>query len=162
MENTIEKVVVNSSVGKQSTSSADFEGKQMPIIQKELAKIVGQMPQTRPAKKSIAGFKLREGMIVGLRATLRGRRARQFVEKVVNIVLPRIRDFRGIKFSTIDSQGNLTFGIKEHIVFPEIVLEETTVNFGLQVTLVPRMSMKKTEALEFYKKLHIPFEKEVK
>ncbi|PIR87069.1 MAG: 50S ribosomal protein L5 [Candidatus Harrisonbacteria bacterium CG10_big_fil_rev_8_21_14_0_10_49_15] len=160
MKNSIEKVVVNTSFGKQATAMSDFESKVLPEIRTELAAIIGQMPQVRPARKSIAGFKLREGMAVGMRATLRGAKARQFVSRVVNIVLPRIRDFRGIKLSGIDRDGNLTFGIKEHIVFPEIVLEESKANFGLQITVVPREPMENEEAIAFYRELGIPFEKE--
>lgn len=161
MKNAIEKVVVNTSFGKLSTSAPEFNDKVLPEIEESLATITGQKGQRRPARISISGFKLREGIIIGLRSTLRGARARQFIERMGAIVLPRVRDFHGIKVSGIDTDGNLTFGIKEHIVFPEIILEKTRVNFGLQVTIVPRARMDKAEALVFYKGLGIPFEKEI-
>ncbi len=161
MKNAIEKVVVNSSFGKLATNSPEFNDKVLPEIEESFSTIVGQKGQRRPARISISGFKLREGIMIGLKATLRGARARQFVARVTTIVTPRIRDFHGIKTSGIDTDGNLTFGIKEHIVFPEIVLEKARVNFGLEVTIVPRARMDRAEALAFYKELGIPFEKEV-
>ena len=161
MKNAIEKIVVNSSFGKLSTNAPDFNDKVLPEIEAALSAITGQKGQRRPARISISGFKLREGIIIGLKTTLRGARANQFLARVVSIVLPRIRDFHGIKASGVDTDGNLTFGIKEHIVFPEIVLEKARVNFGLEVTVVPRARMDKAEALAFYKGLGLPFEKEV-
>jgi large subunit ribosomal protein L5 len=160
MKNAIEKVVVNSSFGKLATNSPEFNDKVLPEIEESFATIVGQKGQRRPARISISGFKLREGIMIGLKATLRGARARQFVARMTTIVTPRIRDFHGLKTSGIDADGNLTFGIKEHIVFPEIVLEKARVNFGLEVTIVPRARMDRAEALVFYKELGIPFEKE--
>lgn len=160
MKNTIEKIVVNSSFGKLATNATEFNDKILPEIEESFATITGQKGQRRPARISISGFKLREGIIIGLKATLRGARAQQFINRVVHIVLPRVRDFHGLKLSGIDADGNLTFGIKEHIVFPEIVLEKARVNFGLEVTIVPRARMDRAEALAFYKELHIPFEKE--
>jgi large subunit ribosomal protein L5 len=160
MKNAIEKVVVNSSFGKLATNSPEFNDKILPEIEESFATITGQKGQRRPARISISGFKLREGIIVGIKSTLRGARARQFIERVTTIVMPRIRDFHGIKVSGIDADGNLTFGVKEHIVFPEIILEKARVNFGLEVTIVPRARMDKEEALVFYKGLGLPFEKE--
>lgn len=161
MKNAIEKVVVNSSFGKLATNSPEFNDKILPEIEESFSTIVGQKGQRRPARISISGFKLREGIMIGLKATLRGARARQFVARVTTIVLPRVRDFHGVKASGIDADGNLTFGIKEHIVFPEIVLEKARVNFGLEVTIVPHARMDHAEGLAFYKSLGIPFEKEV-
>lgn len=158
--NTIEKVVINSGFGKPATSMPDFADKVLPEIEEQFAAISGQKGQQRPSRVSISGFKLRSGIVIGLKATLRGARARQFVERAVSIAMPRIRDFRGIKLSGIDRDGNLTFGIKEHSVFPEIVLEKVRVPFGLEVTIVPKARMDKEKAIEFYKSLHIPFEKE--
>src|SRR3989344_1954195 len=117
-----EKIVINSSFGKL-TQMPEFEKKVLPEIATALSIITGQKPQPRPAKKSISGFKIREGMVVGLKTTLRRKKMMQFFDKVNHIVMPRIRDFRGLKLSHIDEHGNLTFGIKEHIVFPEINLE---------------------------------------
>ncbi len=155
------KIVVNTSFGKLTTL-ADFTDKGLPEIQQSLAAITGQKPQERPAKKSISGFKLREGTIVGLKVTLRGKKMMQFLDKVNAIVMPRVRDFRGISSKGIDEHGNLTFGIKEHTVFPEIVLENARVSYGLEMTLVPRNQMKRDEALSFYRGLGLPLEKETK
>ncbi|PIR88107.1 MAG: 50S ribosomal protein L5 [Candidatus Harrisonbacteria bacterium CG10_big_fil_rev_8_21_14_0_10_45_28] len=160
MKNSLEKIVVNTSFGKQATAHADFEAKFMPEIKKELSMILGQTPHPRPAKKSIAGFKIREGMILGLRATLRGEKMKQFLERVVNIVIPRIRDFQGLKLQGVDGNGNYSFGIKEQLVFPEIILEESKVIFGMEITLVPRLPMDKEKALAFYRDLGLPLQKE--
>lgn len=160
MTYSLEKIVVNSSFGKLATGQADFNEKGLPEIKEALKAITGQASQERKARISISGFKIREGMIIGLRTTLRRKKMQQFLERVVNIVLPRIRDFRGISKGSIDERGNLTFGVREHIVFPEIILEKARVSFGIEMTLVPKRKMKAQEAIEFYTKLGIPFEKE--
>lgn len=160
-KNTIEKVVVNTSFGKLSTNTPDFEGKLLPEIEQQFAAVVGQRGARRPARASISGFKLRQGMIIALKATLRGRRAAQFLERTITVALPRVRDFHGIKRSGIDEGGNLTFGIKEHIVFPEILLEKVRAPFGMEITIVPNQPMSKDQAFDFYASLGIPFEKQV-
>lgn len=157
-----EKIVINSSFGKLATNSSDFNEKTLPEIKEAIAAITGQAGQERKARISISGFKIREGMIIALKVTLRRKKMQQFLDRVINIVMPRIRDFRGISKTSIDEHGNLTFGIKEHIVFPEIVLEKSRTNFGIEITVVPRKRMKRAEALEFYTKIGIPFEKEAK
>jgi large subunit ribosomal protein L5 len=157
----LEKIVVNSSFGKL-TQLPDFAQKGLPEIESSLATITGQKAQQRPSRKSIAGFKLREGVVIGLKTTLRRQKMMHFLNKVVFIVLPRVRDFRGIGLNSIDEHGNLTFGIKEHVVFPEIIAENARVNYGIEMTLVPKNEMSKEKALEFYRKLGIPFEKEAK
>ncbi len=162
MNYSLEKIVVSTSFGKLATGTADFNDKGLPEIKDALAAITGQASQERKARISISGFKIREGMIIGLKITLRRKKMQQFIEKVINIVLPRIRDFRGISKNSIDQQGSLTFGVREHIVFPEIILEKAKVSFGIEMTLVPKQVMKKAQALEFYTKLGIPFEKEAK
>lgn len=154
----LQKIVVNVGLGKLS-SQAEFEQKTLPEVIKAVAAITGQKPQSRPARKSIAGFKLRQNAIIGLKVTLRRKRMMQFLEKVAHLVTPRIRDFRGISLKSIDANGNLTFGIKEHTVFPEIILENSHVSFGIEITLVPRTNIKPAEAVEFYRSLGIPFEK---
>lgn len=156
----LKKIVVATGVGKLS-QAPHFEENLLPEISKELAQIAGQKPQTRPAKKSIAGFKIRQGNLVGLRITLRGQRMEDFLYRMVNVALPRVRDFRGIDPRQIDSQGNLTIGFKDHTVFPEISPEDTKFNVGFQVTLVSGLNDKK-EAVEFFEKLGIPFKKEDK
>lgn len=151
---TIEKVVVNCGVGRRS-QEPQFEEKILPGIMNDLAAITGQKPHHRTAKKSIAGFKLRMGTIVGLRTTLRGKRALDFVKRLVHTALPRVRDFRGLPLTNVDRDGNLTFGIREHIVFPEISPEHAKANFGLEVTIVPS-SRDRDRAIELYRSLGVP------
>lgn len=122
---------------------------------KELALISGQRPAPRGAKKSIAGFKIRQGDVVGLMVTLRGKKMRDFLERLTKIVLPRVRDFRGINPKAIDRQGNLTLGFREHTVFPEINTDEAHVDFGLEVTLVAKVR-NADEGYILYKSLGVP------
>lgn len=159
LNNKLDKVVVNVGVGRFSTQP-NFEDKFVPEVVKELSSITGQKPSLRPAQKSISGFKLREGTVVGLKTTLRGRRMDSMVSKVVHVALPRVRDFRGISADAIDKNGNLNIGLKEHLVFPEIVPEHSKVNFGMQLTMVPKFPIKeRSAAIEFYKKIGVPFKK---
>lgn len=153
----IEKIVVNSGIGKLS-SQPNFD-KILPEVINDIALITGQKPAIRPAKVSIAGFKIRTGMVVGLKATLRRKKMIDFLNKLIKVVFPRIRDFRGIDLTNVDGRGNLTIGIKEHIVFPEINPEQTKVNIGLQVTVVPKQIKSREEAIQFYKELGMPFKK---
>lgn len=157
----IEKVVINSGVGKLS-SLPNFNDKVLPGVIKDFSIITGQKPSTRPVKKSIAGFKIREGMTVGLVATLRGKRMIAFIDKLIKLVFPRIRDFRGLALSGIDGQGNLNIGIRENFSFPEISQDVTKANFGIQITIVPKSIKNRDEAIDIYKDLGIPFEKEHK
>ncbi len=157
----LEKIVVNVGVGKLS-SQPNFSDKVLPEVVKELSAIVGQKPADRPAMESISGFKLRAGTVVGLKVTLRRTRMQKFLEKVVRVALPRVRDFRGINPRNIDKGGNLNFGIKDHVVFPEIIPEHSKVAFGMEVTIVPKRSRDQKEAVELYKELGIPFQKEEK
>ncbi|MFH1694450.1 MAG: 50S ribosomal protein L5 [Patescibacteria group bacterium] len=150
----LEKIIVATGVGKLRQNS-QFDSTILPEMIKDLAAITGQKPVSRPARKSIAGFKLREGNLVGLKITLRGKRMRDFLNRLVNVVLPRVRDFRGIDPKQIDREGNLTIGFRDHNVFPEISPEDTKHDFGLQVTLVS--SVKDAgEAYDFYKELGVP------
>lgn len=153
-----EKIVVNSGIGRMSVSTPNFEEKLLGEIMQDFATISGQKPSTRTASKSIAGFKLRTGNIVGIKSTLRGARMIDFLNKVVKIVLPRLRDFRGISENNIDSNGNLSIGLKEHIVFPEINQETSKVNFGLQITIVPKIKNREA-SLVAYKEFGVPFQK---
>lgn len=150
----IEKVVVNVGVGKLRTQSS-FEEKVLPEIMKELASLTGQHPSVRKTTKSIAGFKLRAGDIVGLQTTLRGGRARAFFTKLVAIVLPRVKDFRGLAPTSVDHDGNLNIGFREQAVFPEIELEKSRVSFGVQVTVVPK-HRNRDAAVALYRKLGVP------
>lgn len=155
--NQLEKVVVNVGLGRMS-GLPNFTEKLLPAVIEELSLITGQKPMPRPAKKSIAGFKLRQGSIVGLKTTLRGRKTGEFLNKLTMATLPRIRDFRGIKNGAIDKSGNLSIGIKEQVVFPEIVPETSKVTFGMEITVVPKLSIAKhDDAVKFYKELGIPF-----
>lgn len=156
-KNTLEKIVINVGVGKMS-ASPNFQDKILPEIAEELKNITGQKSAVRPAKKSIAGFKLRAGSVVGLKTTLRKKRMAGFLNKLVNAALPRVRDFRGINPKALDAGGNLTIGIKEQSVFPEINLETSKANFGMEITLVPKLKNKE-KAMELYKELKIPFKK---
>ena len=152
----IEKVVINTGLGRLS-AQANFKDKILPEVIKEFALLTGQKPAARIARESIAGFKLRAGSVIGLKATLRGARAEQFLKKLFMVAIPRVRDFRGIPPTSIDGQGNLTLGVKEHIVFPEINPEHMKVNFGLEITIVPSLR-DRDRALEFYKVLGIPLQ----
>ena len=150
----LEKIVVSTGLGRLSQRPG-FEDKILPEIIKELSLITGQKPSISTARKSIAGFKLREGDTVGLKVTLRGKRMKDFLSRLVNTTIPRVRDFRGIDSKNIDRQGNLTIGIKEHIVFPEVNQDETKIDFGLEVTLVSD-AKDKGESYNLFKELGIP------
>lgn len=151
----IEKIVINSGIGRIIASDPQVEKTSLPQIMEDLALLTSQKPAVRQAKKSIASLKVRKGMKVGLMVTLRGKKMYDFLERLVNIVLPRVRDFRGIDLNKIDGRGNLTIGIKEHTVFPEINLEKTKVVFGLEVTIVPK-AKNREEAIILYKLMGIP------
>lgn len=150
----LEKIVVSAGVGRMRQNQ-QFEEKVLPAIAEELALITGQKAATRAAKKSIAGFKSREGDIIGLTTTLRGKRMEDFLKRMINAALPRVRDFRGIDLAHFDGRGNLTIGFKEHTVFPEINSETSRVNFGLQVTLVADTKTKE-EGIDFFRSLGLP------
>ncbi len=128
----LEKVVVNVGVGSKGLK----DDKYIDAVANSLAKITGQKPQLTKARKSISSFKVREGMVVGMRVTLRGRRMYDFVEKLVNIALPRVRDFQGLSKKSFDGNGNFTIGVKEHIIFPEIKGDEIDNIHGLEVVVV--------------------------
>ncbi len=154
-----EKVVVNAGLGKIS-QLPNFSDKVLPVIEKDLAGITGQKPSQRGAAKSISGFKLREGQIVGLKITLRHKRMQQFLEKVMRVVLPRVRDFRGLPNRNVDSHGNLNFGLKDSSVFPEMAQDATKVSFGLEITVVPKLNKNREKMVELYKEIGVPFSKE--
>ena len=152
----LEKIVVSVGVGKMRANNAQFEDKVLPELMKELAMIVGQKPATRKVKKSIAAFKTREGDVVGVVTTLRGKKMDDFLVRLINVALPRVRDFRGINTTNLDSRGNLTIGIKEHTVFPEINPENSKANFGLEITLVAG-TKNKEEGLALLSAFGFPF-----
>lgn len=156
----IEKIVVNAGIGRLSTQP-NFSDKILPAIEADFAAITGQKPQSRPAKKSISSFKLRQGTIVGLKATLRRQRMAQFLDRMVKVVLPRVRDFHGIDQKNIDLHGTLNFGVKDQLVFPEISAEMSKTNFGIEISIVPKKETGKEDAVKLYKELGVPFMKVV-
>lgn len=150
----ITKIVVNVGTGKmqkQDRHKNDFVAEQLAII-------TGQKPSARKAKSSIAGFKSREGDVVGQSVTLRGEQMHSFFDKLVNIALPRTKDFRGLETKSIDGMGNLTIGIKEHTIFPETGNEELRNIFGLSITVVTTAADKKS-AEAYLRFLGVPFKK---
>jgi len=151
------KISINAGVGRLS-QVPHFEDKVLPEIIKEISLIGGQKPKTIGARISIAGFKIRSNQIVGLLATLRGKRMQDFLNRLINTVMPRIKDFRGVDAHNVDYGGNLNLGLKEQYVFPEISPENSKTPFGLQVTVVLN-TRNREKAVEFYKKLGIPFKK---
>ena len=128
-------------------------------ISDRLAKITGQKTALRGAKKSVSSFKIRQGDPIGVVVTLRGKRMYAFLEKLVNVALPRTKDFRGISRKVVDNIGNLTMGIKEHTIFPETADEDIRDVFGLSITVVSTAKTQK-EGLAFYQLLGVPFKKE--
>ena len=146
----IQKVVVNVGVGRMR------DEKERAEVVKYLSLITGQQPSPRPAKKAIASFKTREGLVVGYQITLRGARMYDFLSRLINIALPRTRDFKGLETTSLDQKGNLTIGIKEHIVFPEIIGEDYRVLFGLEVTVVTT-AKNKEEGTELLRLVGFPF-----
>ncbi len=151
----LEKIVVSVGVGKMRNLS-NFDEKVLPEIMESLAIVTGQKPATRKAKKSIASFKTRLGDIVGVQITLRRERMNDFFTRLVKIVLPRVKDFRGLNEKSVDERGSLNIGFHDQAVFPEIDLEKSRVSFGVQVTVVPR-TRQRDRAIDFFKKSGVPF-----
>lgn len=149
----LEKVVVNVGLGR-----AKDDKKLMEVATNTLRKVTGQQPVETTAKKSIAAFKLREGNKIGLKVTLRGGRMYEFVDRLINIVLPRLRDFHGVSRKSFDKSGNFSLGLSEQSVFPELSFEETTTAHGLQVVFVIKTE-KPEHSLLLLEKLGLPFEK---
>ena len=149
----IEKVIVSVGVGSVKDKN------KIEVIKDRLGKITGQVPASRVAKQSIASFKLREGQTIGYQITLRGPRMYDFLDRLLNIAFPRTRDFRGINRSSIDPMGNLTVGVKEHIIFPETADEEQRDIFGLAITIVTTARNKK-DAEKYFEYIGMPFRKE--
>ena len=148
------KIVVSSGTGSRMKKDRETNDK----IAERLARITGQKPSLRMAKQSVASFKIREGDAVGLTVTLRGARMLHFLDKLLNIALPRTKDFRGIDRKAVDAIGNMTIGIKEHSIFPETSDEDLRDIFGLAVTLVST-AKNKAEATAFFEHLGVPFKK---
>ncbi len=148
----IMKVVISCGVGSQK------DKKKLELIADRLGKITGQLPARKGAKISLAAFKVRQGDTVGMQVTLRGQRMYDFLDRLVNIALPRTKDFRGISSNGIDEMGNYTLGIKEHTIFPETGDEELKDVFGLAATIVTNVKNKK-ETKAFLTHLGFPFKK---
>lgn len=148
------KVVVSSGTGSGIKRNKDYNN----LVIDRLTKITGQKPATKSAKKSIASFKIRLGDPVGVMVTLRGARMYGFLDKLINVAIPRTKDFRGIDKKVVDNIGNLTMSIKEHTIFPETGDEELKDVFGLAVTIVTTAKTK-DEATDFFEQIGIPFKK---
>jgi large subunit ribosomal protein L5 len=150
----IEKITVNMGVGEAKTNA-----KTLDSAVEELTTITGQRAQITRAKKSIAGFKLREGMPIGAKATLRGVRMYEFLDRLVSIALPRIRDFRGLSPASFDGRGNYSIGIREQIIFPEINYDDVETVRGLDVVITTSAKTDE-EGLALLRGLGLPFRNE--
>lgn len=143
------KVVVNVGVGRLR------DEKQHEAVRHALVLVTGQRPAPRPAKKAIAAFKTRRGLVVGYQVTLRGRRMWDFLMRLISVAIPRQRDFQGIGPRSFDPSGNLTLGFREHIVFPEMIGEDIPFIFGLEVTIVTT-AKKRAEGVELLRSMGFP------
>ncbi|MEK7610390.1 MAG: 50S ribosomal protein L5 [Patescibacteria group bacterium] len=146
------KVVVSSGTGKLR------EAKRQELVADRLTKITGQRAAPRGSKKSVASFKVRQGEVIGHMVTLRGARMYDFLDRLLNIAIPRTRDFRGYDDKSVDEVGNLTIGVREHSVFPETADEDLKDVFGLAVTIVTT-AKSRAEALDFFHSIGFPFKK---
>ena len=147
----LEKIVINMGLGDCKDNAKALEN-----AVSELTQIAGQKPQVTQAKKSIANFKVREGMNVGAKVTLRGERMEQFMDKLVNIALPRVRDFRGVSTKAFDGRGNYALGIKEQLIFPEIDYDKVEKIRGMEMIFVTTAKTDE-EAKELLRLLGMPF-----
>jgi large subunit ribosomal protein L5 len=147
----LEKIVVNMGVGEAVVNSRALDG-----AMEDLARITGQKAQLRRARKSIAGFKIREGMPVGARVTLRGERMWEFLDRFISIALPRVRDFRGVSPASFDGSGNYAIGLREQVIFPEISYDSIDTTRGLDVAIVTTTESDE-EARELLRLLGMPF-----
>jgi len=149
----LEKIVVNTGVGEAANDS-----KLIDSAVKDIEAITGQKAQIRLAKKAISNFKLREGMKIGAKVTLRGRKMYEFLDRLISVALPRVRDFRGIPDKSFDGRGNYTLGIKEQIMFPEIDVDKINRIIGMDVTFVTSAKTD-NEAYELLLAFGLPFKK---
>jgi len=149
----VEKIILNVGLGKAIKEKELFD-----VVENNLMRITGQKPVKTKAKKSISNFKIRKGMVLGMKVTLRKKRMYDFLDKLINVSFPRVRDFRGVSSKIVDGNGNITIGFKEHICFPEIRLDEVEKVHGLEATIVT--SAKNNEqAIALLRKLGFPFKK---
>ncbi|PZE19128.1 50S ribosomal protein L5 [Paenibacillus xerothermodurans] len=149
----IEKVVINMGVGEAVSNS-----KVLDVAVQDLQLIAGQKPVVTRAKKSIAGFKLRENMPIGVKVTLRGERMYHFLDKLFNVALPRVRDFRGVSSKAFDGRGNYTLGLKEQLIFPEIEYDKVDKVRGMDIVIVTTAKTDE-ESRELLTQLGMPFSK---
>ncbi|WP_261806494.1 50S ribosomal protein L5 [Lapidilactobacillus luobeiensis] len=149
----IEKIVLNMGVGDAVTNSKNLDN-----AVEELTLISGQKPLITKAKKSIAGFRLREGMSIGAKVTLRGERMYDFLDKLINVSLPRVRDFHGVSTRSFDGRGNYTLGVKEQLIFPEIDFDKVARVRGLDIVIVTTANTDE-EARELLTQVGMPFAK---
>ena len=147
----LEKISINVGVG-----AATQDPKILETVARDIENICGQKPVITKAKKSVSNFKLREGMKIGCKVTLRKARMYEFLDRLINISIPRIRDFRGVPDKSFDGRGNYTLGIKEHVIFPEINIDNITKLFGMDVTFVTTAKTDE-EALELLRAFGMPF-----
>ena len=154
MSPEIQKIVINMGLGIDGNDS-----KIMKSCEEDLSKITGQKPVITKFKKSISNFKTRKDTKAGLKVTLRKNRMYEFIDRLVNIALPRIKDFRGLSLNGFDRFGNYTFGVKEHIIFPEVNFDKVDKIRGLDISIVIK-SISKEHSLELLKKFNFPFKNE--
>jgi len=151
---TITKVVINAGVGRHSKEKNFVDN-----VESVITRITGQKPMLTKAKKSISSFKVREGQVVGVAVTLRGNKMYDFIEKLVKVSFPRIRDFRGLSEKHVDRTGNLTVGFKENTAFPEVRADEVENIHGLEVSIATTAKTRE-EGLELFRLMGFPFKKE--
>lgn len=149
----LEKIVINMGLGEAKDNS-----KVLQSAVEELSLITGQKPIITKAKKSVANFKLREGMSIGVKVTLRGERMYEFLDRLVNVALPRVRDFRGVNPNSFDGRGNYTIGLKEQLIFPEIEYDKVDTIRGMDVTFVTTAKTDE-ESRELLRLMGMPFSK---
>ena len=147
----LDKIVVNMGIGE-----AVADSKKVGAAMKDLAAITGQKPMPTKARTSIAGFKLREGMVIGAKVTLRKDRMYEFLDRLITIALPRVKDFRGLKPTSFDGRGNYAMGLKEHIVFPEINYDQIDQMWGMDI-IVCTTARTDNEARELLRAFQFPF-----
>lgn len=152
----LEKIVVNTGLGRSKDDKKMFE-----VASNTLTKVTGQKPVETKAKTAIAAFKLREGNRIGLKVTVRGDRMYELLDRIINIVIPRLRDFHGVNAKAFDKQGNYAIGFSDQSVFPELSFEETSTPHGLQTVIVIK-SKSKEHSRALLEKFGLPFEKEIK
>ena len=149
----VDKIVINMGVGDAVQNS-----KALDVAVEELTTIAGQKPVVTKAKKSIAGFRLREGQAIGAKVTLRGERMYEFLDKLISIALPRVRDFRGVSKKAFDGRGNYTLGVKEQLIFPEIDYDKVSKVRGMDIVIVTTANSDE-EARELLTQFGMPFQK---